>query len=142
MIQHSGNNASGIKNITITTGARNAYQSGSTTSSIKVYTTNTTIKDITISPSKVTAGQTITVTTSISKENGESVPLGYVYYKLSGITLKENNTQIQTAVINGTTTLTYTLRNNMAPGNYTLTIKYYGYSQYTASTKDAIIKLE
>ena len=134
--------AKSIKNITITTGARNAYQSGSTTSSIKVYTTNTTIKDITISPSKVTAGQTITVTTSISKENGEPVPLGYVYYKLSGITLKENNTQIQTAVINGTTTLTYTLRNNMAPGNYTLTIKYYGYSQYTASTKDAIIKLE
>ena len=49
---------------------------------------------------------------------------------------------IMRKVINGTTTLTYTLRNNMAPGNYTLTIKYYGYSQYTASTKDAIIKLE
>ena len=134
--------AKSIKNITITTGDRNAYLGSSTTSSIKVYMTNTTINDVKISPTVIHAGNTITVTTTISKTNGEPVPIGYAYYKLGGITLKENNTQIQTAVINGTTTLTYTLRNNMAPGNYTLTIKYYGYSQYTASTKDAIIKLE
>ena len=75
------------------------YQTTTQNKTIEVKQLNTNISQITINPTNITSSDTISITTTVTDENGNNVKDGYLVYKLSGQTLKNNSTTITGTVI-------------------------------------------
>jgi hypothetical protein len=99
-----------------------------------------TVKDkfqttITIDEVKPTAGETITITAHILDENGETVNGGKVTFKVNGKTVKDANGKVVYAkVVDGVATVEYTVPDNMAAQEVTITATYTGTSKFNKET--------
>jgi len=100
------------------------YLASNNTTNLTINPTPTTV---TVDPVNGHAGQTITINTHITDSNGNPVKDGQVTYKV-------NNTLIGNAdVINGLTTITWTIPTTWTTGTYNIIAEYSGSANYLAS---------
>ncbi|MDO5851387.1 MAG: Ig-like domain-containing protein [Methanobacteriaceae archaeon] len=81
--------------------------------------------NIIISETQAYAGETTQLKTLITDINGNLINSGEVIFKINGRTLKDSNgNTLKSKVINGQSTLDYTIQSNYSSKNYTLTAVY------------------
>ena len=132
-------------------------KSASSPANIKISLRNASI-EITTNVKKIKQGQVLTITakvydttngkksTNLTKFDGE-----YVYFKVNGITLKdENNQTIKVKLVNGVATVNYTVPlgiacimdcNSMAVKNHTIIAGYYN-NNYNTTSQTATFQVE
>ena len=132
-------------------------KSTSNPANIKISLRNASI-EITTNVKKIKQGQVLTITakvydttngkksTNLTKFDGE-----YVYFKVNGITLKdENNQTIKVKLVNGVATVNYTVPlgiacimdcNSMAVKNHTIIAGYYN-NNYNTTSQTATFQVE
>ena len=121
----------GNQTITITYNGNNQYNSTTSTHTINV-------KKL---PSKITVtrqtgyiGDNITLTATITDNNGNTITGGRVAFKLNDVTLKDTNGDvIYTTVTNGKATINYHIPSNYQAKTYKISAVYSGNNEYTTS---------
>ena len=139
----------------LTTQVTATYTSGSeyitdseTTATLTVRKANTIIE---IDDVELIAGQTVNLTARVFDEAGNNISVGKVVFKINGKTLKDANGKVLYAkVVNGTTTIEYTVPDELAGAEINITATYSGNSKIpganttittTVNTKGASLTL-
>ncbi len=107
----------------------------STSSDEETTTIEAPLTQLNIEEIDLTAGETVTLTATVTDQNGNNINGGKVTFKVNGKTIKDSNGKVIYAkVVDGVATAQYTVPENLGGQDINITAVYTGTTKYNKET--------